>query len=320
MTAVPRSAQIAAELRAQIESGGLGPGMRVPSTRDMVREWGVAMATATKALSTLRQAGLVHSVPGIGTVVGPGPNRGEEGSAATRRASAAAPARHATATPTTEVIVAAAIAIADAEGLAGVSMRRVAAQLGVGTMSLYRHVADKDDLLVRMMDAVLRERMPPEPPPTGWRARLELAAGTLWATFHQHMWLAPVLSVTRPQPIASGMTYLEFVLEALVEAGLTPRRALGLHLALVNYVRGTALNLELEADAIADSGQDARQWMDAQEPAVQSVLSTTELPVFERLDAIDHQVDLDSLFDFGLQRLLDGFAVDIALARGGRRS
>jgi AcrR family transcriptional regulator len=312
MTAIPRSAQIAAELRAQIESGSLGPGERVPSTREIVREWGVAMATATKALSALRRAGLVHSVPGIGTVVGPSPHRGEEGPAAPLQATTASIRRQAAANPTTETIVAAAIAIADAEGLAGVSMRRIASLLGVSTMSLYRHVADKDDLLVRMTDAALRERLLPAQPPTGWRARLELAAGALWATFHQHLWLAPVLSVTRPQPIASGMTYLEFVLTALAEAGLTPRRALGLHLTLVNYVRGTALNLELEADAIADSGQDARQWLDAQEPAVQSILATTELPAFERLGAIDHEVDLDALFEFGLQRLLDGFAVDLA--------
>ncbi len=65
-------------------------------------------------------------------------------------------------------IVAAAIAVADAEGLAGLSMRRVATELGVATMSLYRHVADKDDLLLKMMDAAFGEcRFPARPPRAG---------------------------------------------------------------------------------------------------------------------------------------------------------
>src|SRR5258707_10107834 len=64
----PPYARIVAELRERIETGGLAPGDRVPSTREITRQWGVAMATATKALTALRQAGLVRSVPGVGTV------------------------------------------------------------------------------------------------------------------------------------------------------------------------------------------------------------------------------------------------------------
>ena len=65
----PRYLEIAAELRRRIESGELAPGMRVPSTRGIVDEWGVAMATATRVLTELRQQGLVRAVPGVGTVV-----------------------------------------------------------------------------------------------------------------------------------------------------------------------------------------------------------------------------------------------------------
>ncbi|WP_202869316.1 GntR family transcriptional regulator, partial [Kribbella antibiotica] len=64
---------IAAELRRQIEAGELQPGDRVPSTRSLVRDFGVAMATATKALKALQDERLVHASPGIGTVVGPQP-------------------------------------------------------------------------------------------------------------------------------------------------------------------------------------------------------------------------------------------------------
>ena len=67
---LPPYAQIAAELRDQINNGTLAPGDRVPSTREITQRWGVAMATATKALAALRQEGIVRPVPGVGTVVG----------------------------------------------------------------------------------------------------------------------------------------------------------------------------------------------------------------------------------------------------------
>ncbi|WP_311931749.1 winged helix-turn-helix domain-containing protein [Microbispora sp. H11081] len=66
-----RYQEIAAGIRRRIEAGELRPGDRVPSTREIVREWGVAMATATKVLTELRREGLVHAVPGVGTVVAP---------------------------------------------------------------------------------------------------------------------------------------------------------------------------------------------------------------------------------------------------------
>jgi AcrR family transcriptional regulator len=88
-------------------------------------------------------------------------------------------------------------------------MRRVATEIAVATTSLYRHVADKGDLLLKMMDAAFGECRFPAHPPEGWRDQLELAARTLWAMFQRHPWLAPALSVTRPQPIASGLACAE---------------------------------------------------------------------------------------------------------------
>src|ERR1700678_3886462 len=73
---LPPYAQIAAELRDQIDNGTLAPGDRVPSTREITQRWGVAMATATKALAALRQEGIVRAIPGVGTVVGREPAHG----------------------------------------------------------------------------------------------------------------------------------------------------------------------------------------------------------------------------------------------------
>src|SRR6202161_959115 len=308
---LPPYAQIAAELRDQIENGTLAPGDRVPSTREITQRWGVAMATATKALAALRQEGMIRPMPGVGTVVvGRQPAQGRPLSLvppATPPGPATAVRRG---TPDPRLpparIVAAAIAVADAEGLAGLSMRRVATEIGVATMSLYRHVADKDDLVLKMMDAAFGECRFPAQPPEGWRGRLELAARTLWAMFQRHPWLAPALSVTRPQPIASALACAEWVLSALDGRGLDTSTMITIHITLVNYVRGTAVNLELEADAEAASGLDSEEWLDTQDPAMRSIVEAGRFPVFERLTAAEYDFNLDNLFEFGLQRLLDG--------------
>ncbi|MFH9954019.1 TetR/AcrR family transcriptional regulator C-terminal domain-containing protein [Streptomyces roseolus] len=317
----PRYSRIVGELRQRIETGELAPGERVPSTREITRQWGVAMATATKVLTELRREGLVRAVPGVGTVVS-APERVAGPSAAPAPASSApasAPARRSTpsasATPTGSTgltlgrIVAAAVAVADAEGLGAVSMRRVAAELGVATMSLYRHVADKDDLLVRMMDAAIGERPLPADPPPGWREPLAVAARQLWGLFRAHPWLAPAMSLTRPQLITSAMVYSEWVLGCLSGHGLDDQAAFTAHLTLLNYIRGLALNMETEREAEAQSGLDSEEWMDAQEPAFRATLEGGRYPALARLARAGYDFDLDGLFEFGLQRLLDGLAV-----------
>lgn len=306
-TSAPPYARIVAELRERIESGALAPGDRVPSTREITKDWGVAMATATKALTALRQEGLVRAVPGVGTVVDPD-----------RRPAHAAPAAPGHRRPahdlslSVDAIVTAATVVADAEGLAALSMRRVAAEIGVATMSLYRHVSDKDDLLTRMMDAAIAEWQFPVDVPVGWRARVELAARELWAAFRRHPWLAPALSMTRPQPIARGLAYTEWVLAAFEDCGMDTQTTFTAHLTLMNYVRGTAVNLEMEAEAEAATGMNNEEWMDTQEAVMLRIVESGEFPVFERTVRSGYDFDLDSLFEFGLQRLLDGIAAMIA--------
>jgi AcrR family transcriptional regulator len=310
-----RYAQIAAELRRRIEQGELAPGSRVPSTREITVRWGVAMATATRVLATLREAGLVRAVPGVGTVVAerPQPGRtepggtGPGGTGPARAARAAAPAGRRV-HPGAAQIVGAAVAIADAEGLGALSMRRVAAQAGAATMSLYRHVADKDDLVTQMTDAVLAQWQLPGDPPPGWRARLELAARHVWAMFREHPWLAPAMSLTRPEPLPSGLPLTEWMLTALDGLGLSLGEMFTAHLMLFNYVRGTAVNLESEAEAQAASGLDSDEWMAERVPELESVIAGGGFPLLGQVVASQVDISLDALFEFGLQRLLDGLA------------
>src|SRR6188472_761991 len=88
-----------------------------------------------------------------------------------------------------ERIVDAAIEIADADGLAAVSMSSLAAALGYTTMSLYRYVSAKDDLIVLMNDEGLGQPPDHDPIDDDWRAGLRRWAGSLGATYARHPWL-----------------------------------------------------------------------------------------------------------------------------------
>jgi AcrR family transcriptional regulator len=296
---VADSAEILASIRRRIASGDLKPGDWVPSTRQITRKWGVAMATATRVLATLQQEGLVVARPGIGTVVASAPPP----VAVTSRARTTHPE------VTREDVVRTAIAIADAEGSPALSMRRVATELGVATMSLYRHVPSKDELVERMIDAVFAEQPFATPPPDDWLAALETAAGWLWRVFRRHPWAAPAMSLTRPQVTPNLLGYSERVMSALHGAGLDLRRIFQVHLTLFCYVRGLAVSLEPEAMAEQETGITYNEFADARDATFAEVISSGAFPTFQMVvTGADFDLDLDEQFEFGLRHLLAGLA------------
>ncbi|MFF3953680.1 TetR/AcrR family transcriptional regulator C-terminal domain-containing protein [Streptomyces sp. NPDC001890] len=293
----PPYLRIAGGLRRRIVSGELAPGDRLPSTRVIVREWGVAMATATKALSVLRAEGLVRAVPGVGTVVAerpaPGPGGAGDGPALSRGR-----------------IVRTATELADAEGLPAVSMRRVATILSTSTMALYRHVPGKAELIRLMSDEAFGER-PLGAVPHGWRPALELAARWLRSAYGRHPWLAQAAaSFTGPTASPHAMRYTEWVLRALAGTGLPPHTKLHIHLTLFAHVQGLAMAGELESQALQDTGLSAEQWMEKNEPHSNAISASLDYPFLNSLFEHDEfELDLDVLFEFGLRRTLDGIAV-----------
>ncbi|MCY1059351.1 TetR/AcrR family transcriptional regulator C-terminal domain-containing protein [Nannocystis sp. SCPEA4] len=303
----PPSARIVAELRRRIASGELRVGDRLPSTRQIARQWQVAIATATKVLTLLRHEGLVRALPGVGTVVvrTPRPAARPERRPGGRRPSAPGEDLH------RDPIVQAAIELADAEGLAALSMRGVAGKLGVATMSLYRHVESKDDLISHMTDAVFGEARLPDTPPAGWRARLTVAARLQWSIYRRHPWLAQLVSITRPQPLRNLLVHGEWALAAIDGLGLDAATMLHVHVTLFSYVRGLAINIEWENEAEAASGLTEEEWMDAHSPALGELAASGAFPTFAKVlaDLSDnYDLDLDLLFEFGLEPLLDGLA------------
>lgn len=301
----PPFVRIADDLAARIDSGELRPGDRVPSTREITQTWGVAMATATKALARLRERGLVHPEPGRGTLVTPRTPR-ESGLSAQRVARPSTPPNQ---DVTAERIVRLAIEIADADGLGGLSMRRIATDLGVPTMSLYRHLAGKDALLGGMCDTVFRDAPLPEPPPPGWRACLELAGRAEWSLYRHHPWLARTISLTRPHPTPHLMLHTEWVLRALDGLGLDGQTMLHIAVTMHGFGAGLAVNVETEHAAERDTGQSPQQWLNERDAVFTDLLRRYSMPVLTRVTADeDLDVTLDDLFEFGLARLLDGFA------------
>jgi DNA-binding transcriptional regulator YhcF (GntR family) len=276
----PPYLRIVADIERRIAEGDLAPGDPVPTTRAIIREWGVAMATATKALAALRQAGAIESVPRVGSVVAARglPSRSADGLERER-------------------IVRAALRIADTDGLAALSMRTVAARLGVATMTLYRHLEAKAELTRLIADAAFAEIDYPEQPP-GWRSHLRVAAQLQWAVYQRHPWLPPLVSITRPAVLPGMLAYGRWTLRALDGLDLDPATRLHVYATLVNYVRGTAVNIEGEAVAEMDTGMTSRQWSAAR--------LAVEGPLVAQVTEPGTELDLESLFAFGLERLLDG--------------
>lgn len=290
--------RIVADIRARIDSGRLRPGDRVPSTRQITRDWGVAMATATRAIATLRDAGLVETRPGAGTTV----RRPHETSDR--------PVERRELDLSRDRIVRAAVALADAEGLATLSMRRVATELDVATMTLYRYVSGKEDLVLAMVDAVLGESaLPPRPP--HWRAALERVARLMWTVFRRHPWAAEAVSMTRPQLTPHLLAYADFGLAALQALGLPPDDTMHIHLTLFGHVRGTALSIQPEARAEQDTGMTSDEWIDTQERSIAAVVASGRYPAFAEATRHPFDYDLDAVFEYGLQRVLDGVAVRV---------
>ncbi|RCV52894.1 GntR family transcriptional regulator [Marinitenerispora sediminis] len=309
----PPYRQIVAEIRARIAAGDLRPGDRMPSIRQIAQRWGVAVATATRVMATLRDEGLVEPKVGSGTVVsaravpkrpgGPGvPPRPRQPRAAGRAL-------------TRTRVLRTAIAIADVEGLDAVSMRRLAAEFGVGPMSLYRHVANKDELVAHMVDEAFGELRLPVPGPEGWRAKLELISREQWQLCRRHLWLPGAVPFTRPLLVPNLTAHTEWTLRALDGLGLPMETRIREALTLHGLVLTVALSMADEAEAEQETGVTLDRWRQAQRKRTDELLAGGRFPLLAAVPA-DAVSDLDGLFEYGLARHLDGFTALVADGRG----
>ncbi|GII82137.1 TetR family transcriptional regulator [Sphaerisporangium siamense] len=209
-------------------------------------------------------------------------------------------------------IVAAAIEVADADGLGALSMRRVAERLGVGTMSLYTYVPGKAELLDLMLDTVIGEAARPAEVEGGWRARLELIAREKWALYQRHPWLSYVATGRPPLGPNVSDSY-EYELSAVDGIGLTDLEMDSVVTLVGGYVHGAARGAVEAAQAEQRTGMTDEQWWWAHAPYLGKLMDPSRFPLGARVgqaagEAHKGASDPVHAFEFGLERVLDGIA------------
>lgn len=227
-------------------------------------------------------------------------------------------------------IVRAAIAIGDEEGLAAVSMARIAERLGYTAMSLYRHVPSKDDLLALVQDAAFAD--PPDGPrPEGWRAGLAEWAECMLARYRDHAWALDI-PITGPPAMPQQIAWLERALTALADTPLSAEEQLSTVLLVSSYCRQWAMLTRdlgrgyLGPGASPDPTAEYQRTLAAlvepdRFPAVHAALAEGLLgdpagdagpPPGPAAEA----AEIETEFAFGLDRILDGLAVHIGRRTG----
>lgn len=212
-----------------------------------------------------------------------------------------------------ELIVRTAIGVADADGLAAVSMRRVAENLGFTTMSLYRHVPGKAELVDLMRDAAMAGVPEPdtatagEPEPDDtpeWRVELAAWARDGLARYREHPWLIEA-STPRSVPGPNAIAWFERALSAARRAGLPPAQMVAVVTLLGGFVESTARQVVETARAEQQSGVSHEAWWGARGSLYEHLDRYPTLTWVYEQGGYDDPLDP---FEFGLERVLDSIA------------
>ncbi|HUA40499.1 MAG TPA: TetR/AcrR family transcriptional regulator C-terminal domain-containing protein [Streptosporangiaceae bacterium] len=197
-------------------------------------------------------------------------------------------------------VVRAAVQLADGGGFDALSMRKLAEQLGVVPMALYKHVADKDELLDEMIDRVFAEVEVPDG--CGWRTAMRERAAALRAALLRHPWAVGRMETGTPGP--ANLRHHNAVMACLrSEAGLGFRAAVHAYSAMDSYIYGFALQEKtLSGDIPAEARRRGAVVADRDESYAE--LYPYLLEVVYELSRTGY--DLAQEFEFGLDLILDG--------------
>lgn len=209
-------------------------------------------------------------------------------------------------------IVLTAIQLADENGLEALSMRKVAAALGSGTMSLYNYVVGKDELIELMIDQVYAE-MPVPDPDLPWRERVRLLARGEWDLFHRHPWILQT-NLTRLALGPNLMDHAERMYAALGSVGLK-----GIHLArsahlIGSFVLGAARSSTVEAQTVATTGESVDDYYSARMEFWEKYFQPDRYPAHTQIWTDGGFDDSLDELDFGIDRLLD--SIELLVAKG----
>jgi AcrR family transcriptional regulator len=220
-----------------------------------------------------------------------------------------------------ERIVDAAVKVAAADGLQAVSMSRVAAELGVSTMSLYRYVAAKDELLALMADLPFEAAPARRGPDESWRDGLSRWASTEREVYRRHPWVLRI-PISGPPVTPNAIAWLERGLDALRDTGLEEGEKLSVMLLLTGFVRSQAmLQADIAAAQAAGAAPPDPEMMSSYGRLMARLTDPERFPALHAVLAagvFDAPDEGDDEFAFGLERVLDGIETLIDKRRTGR--
>jgi len=208
-----------------------------------------------------------------------------------------------------ELIVRAAIAIADDAGLAAVSVRKVAAALDAGPMRLYGYLSSKDELLELMVDAVYGEIMSTGPIDPDWRAGIKALTRRVRTAAGRHPWFVELLG-GRPHQGPHALAYLEALFAALdtTPGGENIDSMMRAARTINAYTIGALRNEAHEWRTELDTGMDKTEWQIANAPYLFRMIATGRFPHLENVIQDATHPPPDEVFEQGLDTVLDGVA------------
>jgi AcrR family transcriptional regulator len=190
----------------------------------------------------------------------------------------------------------AAIELADKEGLEALTMRALGAKLGFEAMSLYKHVADKDEILTEILDRVISEI---ELPSGDWKEAMRRRAMSVRTVFTEHSWAIGLLESGRMGP--NGLRYLDATLGSLRSAGFSIEDSAHAFWIIDSYVYGHVIQ------ELSFSQRSAEEATAVPEPRRRETAASDYPHLMEMEEhALTHKYSFDHEFEFGLGLILEG--------------
>jgi AcrR family transcriptional regulator len=203
-------------------------------------------------------------------------------------------------------IVDTAIRVADTDGIDALSMRRIARELDVGTMSLYRYIPGKAELLDLMLDRVSEPSdVLKNAGAQSWRETLELSAHDGRQLYLRHPWLLQV-NWARPVFGPSTLASVEFVIAGIADLSVTDQQRIMVLMMVDAYVTGSVRHQIMYANAEEETGISDEEFWSTQYPVLERAMATGDYPAMAGLAEDSFEAGWDETFEFGLRCLLDG--------------
>ncbi|MDQ0114154.1 TetR/AcrR family transcriptional regulator [Paenibacillus harenae] len=212
-------------------------------------------------------------------------------------------------------IVDTAIEIADKDGLSALSMSRVAEALGFSTMSLYRYITAKEDLLILMQEAASDMAIPAEEEGENWRESMRQFVRSIMRVYREHPWFTDIPIMGVPMT-PNQLRFVDWMLRSMRDFPLSDPEKMSVILLLSGYARSSGI-LQRDMDRIVGTSASHEAFSGlAYTSALKQLVTPERFPYLSGVvasgvytgESVEDGGTIDDDFDFGLERILDGIA------------